>query len=47
MNVHHEITATGVLHDEANVFWCLETGKEFNQERVLAPVGALEDASLA
>ena len=46
MNVHHQIAATRVLHDKTDVLGSLETGKELYQERVLAPVGTLENAPL-
>ena len=47
VNVHHQITTTCVLHYKAHMLGRLETGKELDQERMLATIGTLKDSPLA
>lgn len=46
VNVHHEVTTTGVLHHKANVLGRLKAGKEIDQKRVAHLGGRLKDALL-
>jgi hypothetical protein len=46
VDVHHEVTASRVLHDEAHVFRGLETRKQVDQEGVVGDVHRLKDTLL-
>ena len=46
MYVHHEVSSCRVLHDKTNMFWCLETCKQVDQEGMVRPVHGLKDPLL-
>ena len=46
MDVHHEVAARRVLHDEAHVLAGLEAGEEVDQEGMTDAVHRLEDPLL-
>ena len=46
MDVHHEIAAVGVLHDEAHVLGRLKAREQIDEERMVAAIDDLEYALL-
>ena len=47
MDVHHEVTPTGVLHNEADVLTRLETRKQIHQKGMPHTSGRFEDTLLS
>lgn len=47
VDVHHEVSSGGVLHDKTHVFRRLETRKQVDQERMAGAVDRFKDALLA
>lgn len=46
MDVHHEVSASCILHDKTHVLRCLEASEQVHQERVLRGVHYLKDPLL-